>query len=260
MTTPSPMSAIELGDQQPSQPRPPERGDGGAEAHPARRYRRAAWPRTVTCPSCWQRSVTWSTTSWCTSAGRSASRPTHRRRSPGGAVAAPPTSPRPRRAWWAGPGSSDRSATTARPISCSPSSWPTASTCRSCGGPDARVRSSCWSTSRASGRSSPTPAPPASLDDPDPAWLDGVDVLHVPVYSLVDEPIATTDDHHRRLGARTRDRGVDRRLVGRRARGVRGGARCSGCSPICGRPWCSRTATRPSCWASPARWAMPSPT
>jgi sugar/nucleoside kinase (ribokinase family) len=31
-----------------------------------------------------------------------------------------------------------------------------------------------------------------ALDDPDPAWLDGVDVLHVPVYSLVDEPIAST--------------------------------------------------------------------
>jgi sugar/nucleoside kinase (ribokinase family) len=31
-----------------------------------------------------------------------------------------------------------------------------------------------------------------ALDDPRPAWLDGVDVLHVPFYSLVDEPIATT--------------------------------------------------------------------
>jgi sugar/nucleoside kinase (ribokinase family) len=36
------------------------------------------------------------------------------------------------------------------------------------------------------------PGSARSLDDPDPAWLDGVDVLHVPVYSLVDEPIATT--------------------------------------------------------------------
>lgn len=31
-----------------------------------------------------------------------------------------------------------------------------------------------------------------ALDDPEPAWLDGVDVLHVPFYSLVDEPISTT--------------------------------------------------------------------
>jgi sugar/nucleoside kinase (ribokinase family) len=31
-----------------------------------------------------------------------------------------------------------------------------------------------------------------ALDEPRPIWLDGVDVLHVPFYSLVDEPIATT--------------------------------------------------------------------
>ncbi len=30
------------------------------------------------------------------------------------------------------------------------------------------------------------------LDRPDPAWLDSLDVLHVPFYSLVDEPLATT--------------------------------------------------------------------
>ena len=30
------------------------------------------------------------------------------------------------------------------------------------------------------------------LDDPDPGWLDEVDVLHVPFYSLIDEPMATT--------------------------------------------------------------------
>lgn len=30
------------------------------------------------------------------------------------------------------------------------------------------------------------------LDDPDPRWLDRVDVLHVPLYSLAVEPIATT--------------------------------------------------------------------
>jgi sugar/nucleoside kinase (ribokinase family) len=30
------------------------------------------------------------------------------------------------------------------------------------------------------------------LDDPRTEWLDGVDVLHVPFYSLVDEPLATT--------------------------------------------------------------------
>jgi sugar/nucleoside kinase (ribokinase family) len=31
-----------------------------------------------------------------------------------------------------------------------------------------------------------------SLDRPDPAWLDDVDVVHVPLYSLVSEPIAST--------------------------------------------------------------------
>jgi sugar/nucleoside kinase (ribokinase family) len=31
-----------------------------------------------------------------------------------------------------------------------------------------------------------------ALDAPDPSWLNGVDVLHVPFYSLVDEPIAST--------------------------------------------------------------------
>lgn len=36
------------------------------------------------------------------------------------------------------------------------------------------------------------PGDARSLDRPDPAWLDGVDVLHVPFYSLVDEPMATT--------------------------------------------------------------------
>lgn len=36
------------------------------------------------------------------------------------------------------------------------------------------------------------PGSARSLTDPDPVWLDGVDVLHVPVYTLVDEPIATT--------------------------------------------------------------------
>ena len=30
------------------------------------------------------------------------------------------------------------------------------------------------------------------LDEPDPAWLDGVSVLHVPLYSLVGQPLATT--------------------------------------------------------------------
>lgn len=30
------------------------------------------------------------------------------------------------------------------------------------------------------------------LDDPDPSWLDGVDVLHVPFYSLASGPIAAT--------------------------------------------------------------------
>ena len=32
----------------------------------------------------------------------------------------------------------------------------------------------------------------ALLDDPDATWLDGLSVLHVPVYSLVGEPLATT--------------------------------------------------------------------
>lgn len=36
------------------------------------------------------------------------------------------------------------------------------------------------------------PGSARALDDPRPEWLDGVDVLHVPFYSLVDEPIATT--------------------------------------------------------------------
>jgi sugar/nucleoside kinase (ribokinase family) len=30
------------------------------------------------------------------------------------------------------------------------------------------------------------------LDDPDPAWLDGLHTLHIPYYSLVGEPLATT--------------------------------------------------------------------
>jgi sugar/nucleoside kinase (ribokinase family) len=30
------------------------------------------------------------------------------------------------------------------------------------------------------------------LDDPDPSWLDGVDTLHVPFYSLAGEPVAAT--------------------------------------------------------------------
>jgi sugar/nucleoside kinase (ribokinase family) len=30
------------------------------------------------------------------------------------------------------------------------------------------------------------------LDDPEPSWLDGLDTLHLPLYSLVGEPLATT--------------------------------------------------------------------
>jgi len=30
------------------------------------------------------------------------------------------------------------------------------------------------------------------LDNPDPAWLDGLDTLHIPFYSFVGEPLATT--------------------------------------------------------------------
>lgn len=36
------------------------------------------------------------------------------------------------------------------------------------------------------------PGSARALSAPDAVWLDGVDVLHVPFYSLVDEPIATT--------------------------------------------------------------------
>lgn len=36
------------------------------------------------------------------------------------------------------------------------------------------------------------PGSARQLDRPDPAWLGGVDVLHVPLYSLVDEPMAST--------------------------------------------------------------------
>jgi sugar/nucleoside kinase (ribokinase family) len=44
-----------------------------------------------------------------------------------------------------------------------------------------------------------------TLDQPDPAWLDGLSVLHVPLYSLVGEPLATTT---RTLIGWARDRGV----------------------------------------------------
>jgi sugar/nucleoside kinase (ribokinase family) len=36
------------------------------------------------------------------------------------------------------------------------------------------------------------PGDARSLDRPEPSWLDGVEVLHVPFYSLVDEPMAST--------------------------------------------------------------------
>ena len=32
----------------------------------------------------------------------------------------------------------------------------------------------------------------SQLDDPQPAWLDGLQILHIPFYSLVSEPLATT--------------------------------------------------------------------
>lgn len=38
----------------------------------------------------------------------------------------------------------------------------------------------------------PDRAAATELDRPDPAWLDGLHTLHVPVYSLVGEPLATT--------------------------------------------------------------------
>jgi sugar/nucleoside kinase (ribokinase family) len=43
------------------------------------------------------------------------------------------------------------------------------------------------------------------LDEPDPMWLDGLSVLHVPLYSLVGQPLATTT---RTLIGWARDRGV----------------------------------------------------
>lgn len=43
------------------------------------------------------------------------------------------------------------------------------------------------------------------LDSPERAWLDGVDTLHVPVYSLVDEPIAATS---RTLAGWAHDSGI----------------------------------------------------
>jgi sugar/nucleoside kinase (ribokinase family) len=43
------------------------------------------------------------------------------------------------------------------------------------------------------------------LADPDPAWLDGLHTLHVPYYSLVGEPLATTTTT---LAAWAHDRGV----------------------------------------------------
>jgi len=43
------------------------------------------------------------------------------------------------------------------------------------------------------------------LTDPDPAWLDGLHTLHVPYYSLVGEPLATTT---RTLAEWAHDRGI----------------------------------------------------
>lgn len=43
------------------------------------------------------------------------------------------------------------------------------------------------------------------LDDPDPAWLDDVHTLHIPYYSLVGEPLATTT---RTLATWARERGI----------------------------------------------------
>jgi len=43
------------------------------------------------------------------------------------------------------------------------------------------------------------------LDDPDPAWLDGLHTLHIPYYSLVGEPLATTT---RTLAAWANERGI----------------------------------------------------
>lgn len=44
------------------------------------------------------------------------------------------------------------------------------------------------------------------LDGAEPAWLDGADVLHLTLYSLLDEPIATTS---RSLAALAEERGID---------------------------------------------------
>lgn len=44
------------------------------------------------------------------------------------------------------------------------------------------------------------------LSDPDPAWLDGLDTLHLPYYSLVIDPLAATSTV---LAGWARDRGIE---------------------------------------------------
>ena len=54
------------------------------------------------------------------------------------------------------------------------------------------------------------------LSDPDPSWLDGVDILHVPALLTRHGRRGGHHDHRHRLGPRPRRRGVDRRVVERR--------------------------------------------
>ena len=64
----------------------------------------------------------------------------------------------------------------------------------------------------------------------DPAWLAGVTWLHVPAYSLCAEPIGTATPRGGPAHPARRWPGERRRVVGRRRRGVRGGAGSSPCS------------------------------
>ncbi len=56
----------------------------------------------------------------------------------------------------------------------------------------APARSWCSSSPTANGPCSPTEGSAHELADPDASWLDGLHTLHVPAYSLVEEPLATT--------------------------------------------------------------------
>ena len=57
------------------------------------------------------------------------------------------------------------------------------------------------------------PGDARALDEPQQAWLDGVDVLHVPLYSFVGRPDRGDGVHADALGALAIDRGLDRPVV-----------------------------------------------